>query len=79
MLDENVNYDQALSLAITYAAQMPNKCIAVYKYAYDDLYVVQEATEKVPQGPTVVCIAQRWDENTVQLRFSGARSEFRKI
>ena len=30
-------------------------------------------------GATVVCIAQKWDEHTVQLRFAGARSEWVKI
>ena len=30
-------------------------------------------------GATVVCIAQKWDENTVQLRFAGARSEWVRI
>jgi len=30
-------------------------------------------------GATVVCIAQKWDEHTVQLRFAGARSEWVRI
>lgn len=32
-----------------------------------------------PPNGVVICIAQRWDANAVQLRFAGARSEWVRI
>jgi hypothetical protein len=42
------------------------------------VYVQAPGTE-APPNSHVVCIAQKWDMSTVQLRFAGARSEWVRI
>lgn len=39
---------------------------------------VRNVDAKKPPNAVSVCFAQKWDDNTVQLRFSGARSEWVK-
>jgi hypothetical protein len=51
-----------------------------YNVFWDGKAVSVRAPDGVPpQNGIVVCIAQKWDANTVQLRFAGARSEWVKI
>ena len=65
-------YNDALRQAIKLAAAGTEA--SVY---YDGKGVmVRSAYAPKPDGAAVVCIAQRWDEKTIQLRFSGARSEW---
>jgi hypothetical protein len=54
---------------------------------YDHNYVVyfdgkaafvREAGSEAPPNSEVICIAQRWNGDTIQLRFAGARSEWVK-
>lgn len=48
-----------------------------YAVYYDGTAVFVRAVEAAPpSNATRICIAQRWDKNTVQLRFAGARSEW---
>jgi hypothetical protein len=68
-------YKDALRRAIGRAAG--GKETAVY---WDGTAVyVRDAYAPKPADAATVCIAQRWDDKTVQLRFSGARSEWVKI
>jgi hypothetical protein len=51
-----------------------------YSVSWDGRTIFVRAPDGVlPPNSTVVCIAQRWDADTVQLRFAGARSEWVKI
>lgn len=40
---------------------------------------VRDAHSPRPENAEVICIAQKWDDKTVQLRFAGAHSEWVKI
>lgn len=42
------------------------------------IYVRPSAQLPPPPNATCICVADRWDDNTVQLRFAGARSEWVK-
>lgn len=52
-----------------------NHCWSVY-YDGQRIYV-RDSQDVPPEHAKLVCIAQRWDDKTVQLRFDGARSEWR--
>jgi kynureninase len=41
--------------------------------------IVKPANEPAPENGAVYCIAQRWNQNTVQLRFEGAKSEWVQV
>ncbi len=68
-------YNDSLARAIARAAK-ENAAMSVY---YDGAAVfVRDSKAAVPQGATLVCIAERWDSSTVQVRFGNPRSEFYK-
>ena len=69
------SYDDGLRNAARHAAEGTET--AVY---WDGMAIfVRSVYAPKVAGATVVCIAQKWDENTVQLRFAGARSEWVRI
>lgn len=50
---------------------------ASFTIYYDGAAVYVRASEAAPPTRAKrVCVVQRWDSDTVQLRFDGARSEF---
>ena len=66
-------YDAAVRRA---AARAFNEkaCFSVY---YDGQAIfVRDSAEPPPDNAKLICIAQRWDDKQVQLRFDGARSEW---
>ena len=71
-------YEKAVAHAVKRAGTEPGRCFSVY---YDGEAVIVRGPEPAPAMPNakLVCIAQKWDEKTVQLRFDGARSEWRAI
>jgi len=69
-------YNSGLARAVERAAQ-EDACMSLY---YDGAAIfVRDSKAAAPPQSILVCIAQRWDEATVQLRFSGARSEWVKV
>ena len=67
-------YNDAVRNAVDRARRNPGDCFSVY---YDGEAVFVRASEAVkPRDAKLICIAQRWDADTVQLRFDGARSEW---
>lgn len=67
-------YEAAVAKAVRRARENPGACFSVY-YDVEAIYV--RASEAAPPpNSKLVCIAQRWDAKTVQLRFDGARSEW---
>lgn len=52
-----------------------SKSYWVYRAGTGTFYV-RDSDEPAPGKANKVCIAQRWDDHTVQLRFYGARSEW---
>jgi len=65
-------YNDALRQAIKLAAAGTEAAV----YWDTKGVMVRDAHAPRPDGAQVVCIAQRWNEQTIQLRFSGARSEW---
>jgi hypothetical protein len=58
----------------TERARAEGGCFSIY---FDGAAIFVRASEAAaPPNSKLVCIAQRWDDKTVQLRFSGARSEW---
>jgi hypothetical protein len=70
---DHTAYDDAMRQAVRLAASGTEAAV----YVDGDKMVVCAADER-PHQFTPLCIAQRWDANTVQLRFAGARSEWVK-
>lgn len=70
-------YDGALANAVRQAADNPGQCFTVY-FDGAAMYVRASGTA-APNNADIVCIAQRWDDRTVQLRFAGAHSEWRNV
>ena len=69
-------YDDSVRTAVRRARQNPGDCFSVY---WDGTAIYVRAVEAArPPAAKLVCIAQVWDADTVQLRFAGARSEFVK-
>jgi hypothetical protein len=67
-------YESGIATAVRRAHADPGSCFSVY-WDGEDIYV--RASEAAPPPHSkCVCIAQRWDEKTVQLRFDGAHSEW---
>jgi len=64
-------YDDAMQQAVRLAASG----IVVAVYVDGDKMVVCPADAR-PELVKVLCIAERWDEFSVQLRFAGAMSEW---
>ena len=70
-------YNDAVANAVRRAKENPFYCFSVY---YDGEAVFVRASEAVkPANAKLVCIAQKWDDKTVHLRFAGAHSEWRHI
>jgi len=65
-------YDDTRRKAVNLAAAG----VAVAMYWNDRGVFLLPASNESPHGSTLVCIAQRWDARTVQLRFSKAQSEW---
>lgn len=78
--EEHAFYDASLQRAAERAhghLVEENACYAVY---FDGESVFVQTFEAAkPKNATLVCIAQAWDPHTVQLRFTGARSEWRSF
>lgn len=73
-------YNAAVAYAVARAARHPVNAAACFTvYAKDDSMFVRPSLVAAPDGATMVCIVQRWDEHTVQLRFAGAHSEWRAV
>lgn len=72
---EHPSYNDGVNNAVRRAYEEPGECYSVY-YDGSAIYVRNSAAAK-PAHSKLVCIAQRWDDKTVQLRFNGARSEWR--
>ncbi len=71
---EHSAYDDAIRKAADRAYRSPGDCFSVW---YDGQAVYVRASEAMrPPNSILVCIAQQWDDKTVQLRFTGARSEW---
>jgi len=68
-------YESSLSQAVDRARREPSECVSVY-YDGTSMFVRLSSVEKPPNSK-LICIAQRWDDKTVQLRFDGAWSEWR--
>lgn len=69
-------YDGGVNNAVRRAFSSPGDCFSVY---FDGKAIFVCASEAAaPKDADLVCIAQRWDVDTVQLRFPGAYSEWRK-
>jgi len=68
-------YDDALRCAVKMAAEGHEA--SVYWNGVE-LFVRSSYAPK-PPNVEVICIAQQWDERTVQLRFAGARSEWVRV
>jgi len=70
-------YNDSLLTAVRRAADDPTTCISVY---WDGEAVFVRTSNAAPPPRSIcICVAQRWDADTVQLRFAGARSEWVKI
>ena len=53
-----------------------NENVPYWVYRKGETFYVRKSGEPMPEGARKVCIAARWDDKTVQLRFDGAWSEF---
>ena len=70
-------YNDAVRYAAEQASKTGSDCWSVW-YDGDRVFVRPSSMDKPPNA-LHVCIAQRWDNNTIQLRFAGARSEWVKV
>jgi hypothetical protein len=73
---EHPGYDTAIREAAVRAASSPQNYAVYWDGA---AFYVRNCNAAPTPGMVVIAIAQRWDAKTVQLRFSGARSEWVKI
>jgi hypothetical protein len=75
-------YDDAVAHAVQRAARHDiadyrNGCYVVWQRGQE--MFVQPSGQPAPEGAKMVCMAQRWDAERVQLRFDGAYSEWRNV
>lgn len=73
--------DDAVRHAVDRAAR-EGGCFTVYKEGEATYYVrAAEATRPSSKdwAVTTLCIAQRWDSETIQVRYAGARSDWVKV
>ena len=70
-------YESSLANAVNRASRERDACFSVY-YDGEAIYV-RDSKALAPPNSKLVCIAQSWDANTVQLRFNGAHSEWRYV
>jgi len=69
-------YEAGRATAVRRARENPGECCTVY---WDGKAIfVRMSVAAPPPNSKVVCIAQVWDANTVQVRFDGAHSEWVK-
>ena len=69
-------YNDSAATAVRRAATDKGECFSVY---FDgEAIFVRHSSALPPPNAKLVCIAQSWDADTVQLRFDGARSEWVK-
>lgn len=66
-------YDDAIRYAV-HRAKQGKDSIKVCRLG--DTFFVLDSGATMPNDAKVICIAQRWDDKTIQLRFDGAHSEF---
>jgi hypothetical protein len=70
-------YERSINHAAERAFDSKGACFTVW-WDGDSVYV--RASEAAgPKNGKLVCIAQHWADDTVQLRFTGARSEWRHV
>jgi hypothetical protein len=69
--------DDATRWAVRRASDFPGKAFRVFSVGR--VYGVLGPDATMPEGAKLECIAQRWDDKTVQLRYRGARSEWVRI
>jgi hypothetical protein len=69
--------DAAIAHAVNRAARHGIEMNGSYCVYRDKttVYVLDSLAAK-PAGSELVCVAQRWDSKTVQVRYPGARSEW---
>ena len=72
-------YNDAIKHAAYRAGRANSRCnfIVYWMYSRNDIAVLPSGDAR-PHNSTIVCIAQRWDDTTVQLRYSGARANSSK-
>lgn len=70
--EESKAYDDALKQAARAAAKGVQQTV----YWDGEKIYVRPCGDPAPEKSEVVCIAQKWNQYTVQLRFAGARSEW---
>jgi hypothetical protein len=74
--NEHSLYDSMLNVAAQYALDNKGRC---YSVLWDGKSFSVRASERDGiENLKVVCIAQHWAGDEVQLRFTGAYSEWRK-
>jgi len=67
-------YDSAVLNAVRRARENQGACFTVY---FDGESIFVRASEAAPPPDSKkICIAERWNDTTVQVRFDGARSEW---
>ena len=71
----NAGFDDAMRQAVKLAAEGSESTV----YFDGKAIFVRSSYAPKPEGAQVICIAQKWNEKTVQLRFAGARSEWVSI
>ena len=58
-------------------AHASNECFSIF---WDGFSIYVRNSHAIPPpNSKVICIAQRWDNNTVQLRFAGVRAEWARL
>ena len=71
---DHPSYNDSIRNAARRAFENKGDCFSVY---YDGEAVYVRASEAAKPGNSkLICIAQHWSENRVQLRFNGAWSEW---
>lgn len=74
--EEHPAWAKSLQSAIRRARVQKPDTVAIY-FDGENVFV-RMAKAAPPANARVVCMAQQWDDDTVQLRFEGARSEWIK-
>lgn len=75
--NEHPHYDSSIRRAAERAFADNGACFSVYFDGKD--IIVQTSEAAPPKDATLVCIAQHWAGDSVQLRFRGAHSEWRTM
>jgi hypothetical protein len=85
-MEETKELEGARNDAIRYAREVAARytvadSVSVTVYQKGSAFFVRpnkhsEGFGPIPEGADVVCIAQRWNENTIQTRYAGASFEW---